>query len=267
MGTPSARRRGTRRPPNSTRPSRPRAVKPELKDLDARGVNPPCFPCHRGPPTSTVSAPLGARERAAPYEGLRLRFRRGCRPVSPAQVRPPHRLIHQHPVRWLGREERPLSTPRMVDRSPCDDADGWTALHADALAVLTGWTPTSPDAAVARDRTLGLLDAGPIAMSRAHRAGHVTASALVFDATGSQVLLCLHGKFHKWVQLGGHCEPATGRWPVRRYGRPPRSRASPVCGSIRCRSTWTCTRWPARAGRCTTTYASPFSPRLARRNG
>ncbi|MEV4712464.1 NUDIX domain-containing protein [Micromonospora sp. NPDC049374] len=95
----------------------------------------------------------------------------------------------------------------MVDESPRGDADGWTALHADAVAVLSGWTPTSPDAAVARDRTLGLLDAGPIAMSREHRAGHVTASALVFDATGTQVLLCLHGKFHKWVQLGGHCEP------------------------------------------------------------
>jgi 8-oxo-dGTP pyrophosphatase MutT (NUDIX family) len=99
-----------------------------------------------------------------------------------------------------------LSTPRMVDESPRGDAD-WTALHADAVAVLRGWIPTSPDAAVARDRTLGLLDAGPIAMGREHRAGHVTASALVFDATGTRVLLCLHGKFHKWVQLGGHCEP------------------------------------------------------------
>ncbi|MTK01272.1 NUDIX domain-containing protein [Micromonospora sp. CP22] len=94
----------------------------------------------------------------------------------------------------------------MVDGSPRGDADGWAALHADAVAVLTRWTPTSPDAAEARDRTLDLLNAGPIAMSREHRAGHVTASALVFDATGTQVLLCLHGKFHRWVQLGGHCE-------------------------------------------------------------
>ncbi|WFE48553.1 NUDIX domain-containing protein [Verrucosispora sp. WMMD1129] len=95
----------------------------------------------------------------------------------------------------------------MVAESPRGDADDWTALHADAVAVLSGWAPTSPDAAVARSRILGLLDAGPIAMAREHRAGHVTASALVFDATGTQVLLCLHGKFHKWVQLGGHCEP------------------------------------------------------------
>ncbi|WP_245669838.1 NUDIX hydrolase [Micromonospora mirobrigensis] len=80
-------------------------------------------------------------------------------------------------------------------------------MHADATALLTGWTPTSPSAAQARDRTLRLLEAGPAATSRAHRAGHLTASALVLDATGSRVLLCLHGKLRRWVQLGGHCEP------------------------------------------------------------
>ncbi|WP_341721141.1 NUDIX domain-containing protein [Micromonospora sp. FIMYZ51] len=85
--------------------------------------------------------------------------------------------------------------------------DGWALLHADAVAVLSGWQPTGAEAATALERTLDLLAAGPAAMRREHRAGHVTASALVFDATGSRVLLCLHGKFHRWVQLGGHCEP------------------------------------------------------------
>ncbi|GGL90148.1 NUDIX hydrolase [Micromonospora yangpuensis] len=80
-------------------------------------------------------------------------------------------------------------------------------LHADAVALLTGWEPTSPSAAVGRDRTLDLLTAGPSALGRAHRVGHVTASALVLDPTGSRVLLCLHGKLRRWVQLGGHCEP------------------------------------------------------------
>ncbi|TWJ23913.1 8-oxo-dGTP pyrophosphatase MutT (NUDIX family) [Micromonospora endolithica] len=73
--------------------------------------------------------------------------------------------------------------------------------------MLRGWVPTSSAAATARDRTLELLEAGPVTLGREHRAGHVTASALVLDATGSRVLLCLHGKFHRWVQLGGHCEP------------------------------------------------------------
>ncbi|WP_307804386.1 NUDIX hydrolase [Micromonospora echinofusca] len=80
-------------------------------------------------------------------------------------------------------------------------------LHADVTALLTGWTPTSPAAAEARDRTLTLLAAGPVAVTRAHRPGHVTASALIMDPGGGRVLLCLHGKFHRWVQLGGHCEP------------------------------------------------------------
>jgi 8-oxo-dGTP pyrophosphatase MutT (NUDIX family) len=44
-------------------------------------------------------------------------------------------------------------------------------------------------------------------VTRAHRPGHVTASALILDSTSTRVLLCLHGKFHRWVQVGGHCEP------------------------------------------------------------
>ncbi|TCB99906.1 NUDIX domain-containing protein [Micromonospora zingiberis] len=100
-----------------------------------------------------------------------------------------------------------MSTPPAVQEPPLPHDDSWTALYADTLAVLTGWEPTCPDAATAQARTLDLLAAGPVAMSREHRPGHVTASALVFDATGSQVLLCLHGKMHTWVQLGGHCEP------------------------------------------------------------
>ncbi|MFG2053511.1 NUDIX hydrolase [Micromonospora sp. NPDC048930] len=87
------------------------------------------------------------------------------------------------------------------------DLGTYADLHADAVAVLSRWTATSPTAAANRDRTLELLAAGPVAMSREHRPGHVTASALVLDADGARVLLCLHGKFRKWVQLGGHCEP------------------------------------------------------------
>lgn len=87
------------------------------------------------------------------------------------------------------------------------DPETYAPLHADATALLEGWQPTSPNATLARDRTLRLLGAGPIAMSRQHRPGHLTASALVLDSTGSRVLLCLHVKFGWWMQLGGHCEP------------------------------------------------------------
>jgi 8-oxo-dGTP pyrophosphatase MutT (NUDIX family) len=41
-----------------------------------------------------------------------------------------------------------------------------------------------------------------------HAAGpHLTASALVVDPQRGKVLLCLHGRIRKWVQMGGHCEP------------------------------------------------------------
>ncbi|MEU4470153.1 NUDIX hydrolase [Micromonospora sp. NPDC023888] len=93
-----------------------------------------------------------------------------------------------------------------ITAQPTDPA-AYASLHADATALLDGWQPTSPAASTARDRTLALLAAGPVAMSRQHRPGHVTASTLVLDATGTRVLLCLHAKFGRWVQLGGHCEP------------------------------------------------------------
>jgi 8-oxo-dGTP pyrophosphatase MutT (NUDIX family) len=37
--------------------------------------------------------------------------------------------------------------------------------------------------------------------------GHLTASALVLDAAGEHVLLTLHPRVGRWIQLGGHCEP------------------------------------------------------------
>ncbi|GIF19204.1 8-oxo-dGTP pyrophosphatase MutT (NUDIX family) [Actinoplanes tereljensis] len=81
-----------------------------------------------------------------------------------------------------------------------------TDLYDDAVRVLTGWRATTEDGDLARKRVLELLTAGPVAMTRAHRPGHVTASALVVDPDG-RLLLCLHGRLGKWMQLGGHCEP------------------------------------------------------------
>ncbi|WP_328827782.1 NUDIX hydrolase [Nocardioides acrostichi] len=37
---------------------------------------------------------------------------------------------------------------------------------------------------------------------------HLTAGALVLDATGEHVLLNLHKKARRWFHFGGHCEPA-----------------------------------------------------------
>ena len=80
-------------------------------------------------------------------------------------------------------------------------------LHADASRLLGGWVATSDEADLARRQTLELLSAGTTTVSRAHRSGHVTASALVVDDAG-RLLLCLHGRLNLWMQLGGHCEAA-----------------------------------------------------------
>ena len=79
-------------------------------------------------------------------------------------------------------------------------------IYGDAVRALGEWVATTEEGDLARKRTLELLSGGPAAMTRAHRAGHVTASALVVDGDG-RVLLCLHGRLGKWMQLGGHCEP------------------------------------------------------------
>jgi 8-oxo-dGTP pyrophosphatase MutT (NUDIX family) len=50
------------------------------------------------------------------------------------------------------------------------------------------------------------LDAREDACLRECVPGHITASALVLDDTGGQVLLTLHPRLGRWVQLGGHCE-------------------------------------------------------------
>lgn len=79
-------------------------------------------------------------------------------------------------------------------------------LHADAVRLLLGWRPGTPGAGPARQRFLDLLDTQPRATCRDNPAAHLTASALVVNAALDRVLLCLHGRIHRWVQLGGHIE-------------------------------------------------------------
>ena len=80
------------------------------------------------------------------------------------------------------------------------------SLHADATDVLTRWQP--PDDTQARLRThyLHHLRAHPDGVWRECSPDHVTASAVLVSADTSRVLLTLHGKLRRWLQLGGHCE-------------------------------------------------------------
>ncbi len=79
---------------------------------------------------------------------------------------------------------------------------------AVAAAELAGWEPVDEAQLALKHAFLAFLDARPDdACTRECVPGHLTASALVLDATGERTLLTLHKRFHRWVQLGGHCEP------------------------------------------------------------
>lgn len=80
------------------------------------------------------------------------------------------------------------------------------SLHESVVELLTRWRPDDPAQDTLREAVLGFVLARDDACRRSCVPGHITASALVVDHAGSQVLLTLHPRLGRWVQLGGHCE-------------------------------------------------------------
>jgi 8-oxo-dGTP pyrophosphatase MutT (NUDIX family) len=79
-------------------------------------------------------------------------------------------------------------------------------LLRDAVGTLEGWGAPDEGQGELREHYLRHLAERPDGMWRSCRPEHVTSSALVVDASGSQVLLTLHKTVGRWLQLGGHCE-------------------------------------------------------------
>ncbi|WP_328501687.1 NUDIX hydrolase [Streptomyces sp. NBC_00457] len=77
------------------------------------------------------------------------------------------------------------------------------SLYDDAVLVLKGYEGQEE----LRQAYLDHLAAHPDGMWTACEDGHITASALVIDPARGRVLLTLHKKMRKWLQMGGHCEP------------------------------------------------------------
>jgi 8-oxo-dGTP pyrophosphatase MutT (NUDIX family) len=82
------------------------------------------------------------------------------------------------------------------------------SVRDSAISLLTNWRPPDPAQDSVRHAVLAFVHARPDACRRECAAGHVTASALVLDHTGARVLLTLHPRLGRWVQLGGHCDDA-----------------------------------------------------------
>jgi 8-oxo-dGTP pyrophosphatase MutT (NUDIX family) len=82
-----------------------------------------------------------------------------------------------------------------------------TSLHPDAVRTLTTWTAPDAEQVGLQEYYLRHLATYDDALWRGRLPEHLTASALVMDQAGERVLLTLHAKIHRWLQLGGHCEP------------------------------------------------------------
>lgn len=76
-----------------------------------------------------------------------------------------------------------------------------------ARSILRVYEPWNEEQRATRERMLAFIDAHPSdAHLRSQLAGHLTASAIVLDASGERVLLTHHKKLRRWLQLGGHCD-------------------------------------------------------------
>lgn len=81
-----------------------------------------------------------------------------------------------------------------------------TSLRHDAEVMLTTWRPLSAEQLQLRDAYCAFIAQHDDALSRTCRIGHLTASALVMSEDRQRVLLTLHPKVGRWLQLGGHIE-------------------------------------------------------------
>jgi 8-oxo-dGTP pyrophosphatase MutT (NUDIX family) len=80
------------------------------------------------------------------------------------------------------------------------------SVRDSAITILTDWRAPDPAQDSLRHAVLAFVQAREDACRRECVPGHVTASALVLDNSGGRVLLTLHPRLGRWVQLGGHCE-------------------------------------------------------------
>ena len=83
---------------------------------------------------------------------------------------------------------------------------GATPLWRDAVTRLTDLEPADAGQAELRTAYLAAL-ADERAVFKDGPPAHLTASCIVFDASGERVLLTLHTKARTWLQFGGHLEP------------------------------------------------------------
>jgi 8-oxo-dGTP pyrophosphatase MutT (NUDIX family) len=80
-------------------------------------------------------------------------------------------------------------------------------LHrSNLIKLLQNYHPAAPEEVIYKKRMLEFINAQQDCFKRSLAIGHITASAWLLSADGSQALLLHHRKLDRWLQLGGHCD-------------------------------------------------------------
>ncbi|GAA8846722.1 NUDIX hydrolase [Helicobacter pylori] len=99
-----------------------------------------------------------------------------------------------------------MSAPEIGAEDAPAGAGTHAHLDADLRAVLGAWQAPTPEQEQLRRDYLAHLAAHADASAKAGPPAHFTASCLVVDEPRERVLLTLHRKVGRWLQLGGHIE-------------------------------------------------------------
>jgi 8-oxo-dGTP pyrophosphatase MutT (NUDIX family) len=80
------------------------------------------------------------------------------------------------------------------------------SVRDSVIDALSGWRAPNFEQDTLREAVLAFVSGRSDACERECVPGHITASLLVLDSAASHMLLTLHPRLQRWVQLGGHCE-------------------------------------------------------------
>ncbi|MCB0358870.1 MAG: NUDIX hydrolase [Bdellovibrionales bacterium] len=78
--------------------------------------------------------------------------------------------------------------------------------RASLLEMLHDYDATDPVDQERRDRFIAFVSSEPDCFCRSLLSGHVTCSAWLLSPCRQKVLLTLHAKLGRWLQLGGHAD-------------------------------------------------------------
>ncbi len=78
--------------------------------------------------------------------------------------------------------------------------------RSNILETLSQYSSIYPGEQETVQRFREFVQAVPNCFERSHEPGHITGSAFVLSPDRSAVLLGLHAKLNRWIQLGGHAD-------------------------------------------------------------